>query len=221
MKTNTVEEPFSIDPGARIKAIRLERRLTLEKLAEASGISISALSKIENGQVSPAFDTIVKISHAFGISFGRLFDVDAQGEPPGQPAAPLTGRRTFTRAGAGLTFTTASYDYNVHSAELVQKGMIPLVMRIRARQLPPPEEWSSHDGEEFIYVTSGETVLHTACYAPLHLKTGDSAYIDSTMAHAFVSVGERDAEILSICMTERLFFDDVAVGKPRPPQATP
>lgn len=120
----------------------------------------------------------------------------------------------FTRSGAGQPFTTAYYEYNVHSSELVQKGMIPLVMRIRTRTLPPKDKWSSHDGEEFISVTSGETILHTAYYAPLRLKTGDSAYIGSTMPHAFVSVGEDDAEILSICMTERLFFDQVSVGKP-------
>jgi hypothetical protein len=35
------------------------------------------------------------------------------------------------------------------------------------------------------------------------------------MAHCFVSVGDEDAKILSICMTERLMFNDVSVGNSR------
>lgn len=193
--------------GQRLKAMRQEKRWTLEHLAEMTGLAISTLSKIENEQVSASFDTIVKIAHAYGFSFAELFA--GQKTPSHQSVA---GRRTFTRAGQGLTFTTPHYDYNVHSSDLTRKGMIPLIMRIHSRTVPPRSEWSSHDGEEFIYVTRGAAELHTEYYAPLRLNTGDSAYIDSTMRHAFIAVGDEDAEMLSICMTELLFFDDVAVG---------
>jgi len=191
--------------GGRIKVMRRNQKWTLEQLSAKSGLSISALSKIENGQVSASFDTIVKIAHAFGRSFGEIIQ-------PASPRVSPAGRRTSTRAGQGLKFHTSSYDYDVHSAELTRKGMIPLVMRIRARTVMPLDEWSSHDGEEFIYVTAGTVDLHTEFYAPLRLSTGDSAYIDSTMRHSFVSVGERDAALLSICMTERLHFAEGTVG---------
>jgi hypothetical protein len=35
------------------------------------------------------------------------------------------------------------------------------------------------------------------------------------MRHAFVAIGEKDAEILSICMTERLAFAEGVVGRSR------
>jgi transcriptional regulator with XRE-family HTH domain len=194
-----------INFGRRVKEIRGERRWTLEQLSQKSGLSISALSKIENDQVSASFDTIVKIAHAFGHTFGEFFR-------PQQSLQSVPGRRTSTRAGQGVCFTTANYDYEVHSAELTRKGMIPLVMRIRARTLAPIEAWSSHDGEEFIYVTSGLVEVHTEFYAPIRLGVGDSAYIDSTMRHAFVSLGEGDAEMLSICMTESLQFNGPATS---------
>jgi transcriptional regulator with XRE-family HTH domain len=192
--------------GPHVKALRREHGWTLEQLGAKAGLSISALSKIENAQVSASFDTRVKIAHAFGQSFGQLHRL-----PENQPLA--TARRTFTRAGRGLKFHTSSYDYDVHSADLVAKGMIPLVMRIKAREVMPIAEWSSHDGEEFIYVTAGEVDLHTEFYAPLRLGVGDSAYIDSTMRHAFVSIADDDAEILSICMTERLAFAEGTIGR--------
>ncbi len=99
--------------------------------------------------------------------------------------------------------------------------MIPLVMQVKARNVPPIDEWSSHDGEEFVYVTRGATELHTQFYAPVRLEVGDSAYIDSTMRHAFLSVGKGDAEILSICMTETLRFGGVTVGNTLQPLLTP
>jgi transcriptional regulator with XRE-family HTH domain len=200
--TSDREEVF----GPHVKTLRRAHKWTLEQLGAKTGLSISALSKIENGQVSASFDTRVKIAHAFGQSFGEL-------HRPAQEHQTATGRRTFTRAGAGLKFHTAAYNYDVHSADLTLKGMIPLVMRIKAREIVPLAEWSSHDGEEFIYVAAGTVDLHTEFYTPLRLSAGDSAYIDSTMRHAFVSVGDDDAQILSICMTERLWFAEGVVGR--------
>ena len=207
--------PNELDFGARVKTMRQQRGWTLEHLAENSGLSISALSKIENGQVSASFDTIVKIAHAYDLTFGELFTEQAPSvRVSAVPVGPISGRRTFTRAGKGLTFNTPHYKYNVHSSELTHKGMIPLIMQISAREVPPQNEWSSHEGEEFIYVTQGVTVLYTAWYAPLTLEIGDSAYIDSTMPHAFISAGEEDAVILSICLTQRLHFKEGTVGAP-------
>lgn len=210
LRENAAPPKTDQDFGVRVKGLRSARRWTLERLAEMSTVSISALSKIENGQVSASFDTIVKIAHAFGLTFAELFASSAI--DPGEEIPSIVGRRTYTLEGNGLPFSTDYYDYQVHSAELIHKGMIPLVMTIKTREVLPRKEWSTHDGEEFIYVIGGTTVLHTAYYAPLKLSAGDSAYIDSTMAHCFVSIGEEDARILSICMTERLMFNDVPVG---------
>lgn len=191
--------------GLRIKTIRQARELTLEQVAELSSVSISTLSKIEKGQVSASFDTIAKIASAFDYSLAELF----ADELPAQPvaSAAIQGRRTYTLAGKGLTFTNPYFRYEVHAAELLVKGMIPVVMEIETRELPPPEAWSQHAGEEFIYVLSGEVMLHTQFYAPLRLVEGDSAYIDSTMRHTFVRNGDENTRLISICQTEKLNID--------------
>ncbi len=192
------------DFGARIKAIRQARELTLEQVADVSSVSISTLSKIEKGQVSASFDTIAKIAGAFGYSLAELFSE----ERPLVPviAAPIQGRRTYTLAGKGLMFTNPWFSYEVHAAELLLKGMIPVIMNIETRELPPRSAWSEHEGEEFIYVLTGKVSLHTVLYAPLILSQGDSAYIDSTMPHTFVRESEENASLLSICLTEKLDF---------------
>ena len=38
--------------GSRIKAIRLEKKITQEKLAEAAGVGVTHISHIETGTVS-------------------------------------------------------------------------------------------------------------------------------------------------------------------------
>ncbi|MDI9219515.1 helix-turn-helix domain-containing protein [Pantoea sp. EA-12] len=198
------------DFGLRIKTIRQARELTLEQVAELSSVSISSLSKIEKGQVSASFDTIAKIASAFDYSLAELF----ADELPHQPveSVAIQGRRTYTLAGKGLAFTNPYFRYEVHAAELLVKGMIPVVMEIETRELPPPEAWSQHAGEEFIYVLAGEVMLHTQLYAPLRLAQGDSAYIDSTMRHTFVRLSEAPASLISICQTEKLHIEDLTRG---------
>jgi hypothetical protein len=111
------------------------------------------------------------------------------------------------------------YDYRVHSAELRQKQIIPLHMVIKSRELDDITRWSSHEGEEFVYVLTGTIELHTELYAPAVLKKGDSAYFDSSMAHAFLNRGRNDAEILSICLSQSLDFPASAQGGGQRPES--
>jgi quercetin dioxygenase-like cupin family protein len=41
--------------------------------------------------------------------------------------------------------------------------------------------------------------LHTDLYAPVLLKTGDSIYFDSGMAHAYIAATDSLCRVLSIC----------------------
>ena len=63
------------------------------------------------------------------------------------------------------------------------------------------EDWgplSRHEGEEWKYVLSGSIALHTEFYAPLVMRAGDSAYIDSGMGHAMVALDDAQARVLSV-----------------------
>lgn len=177
--------------GARLRALRRSRDLTLAQTGQMTGVSISALSKIENAQVSPSFDIIKRICDGLNIPLEELVGQQA-------PMAPVLGRKTITRSGEGVSFTSGQYDYKAHATELSRKGMVPFEMRIRARSIDEFDHWSQHNGEEFVFVLSGEIEIHTEYYAPFRLGTGESAYFDSSMAHLYVSVGDEDAKVLSI-----------------------
>jgi transcriptional regulator with XRE-family HTH domain len=177
--------------GVTLHGLRSERGLTLQAVSELCDVSISTLSKIENGQVLPTYGTMKKLADGFGVSLETLFSGSAQ--------ANSTAKHTTTRLEDALQYRSSRYIYDLHSKELLSKAMIPLVMKVFARDEPAPNDWSWHDGEEFIYVISGEVNLFLEHYAPFRLKKGESAYIDSRMRHAFSSVSKADATILSIC----------------------
>ncbi|WP_102225738.1 helix-turn-helix domain-containing protein [Acidimangrovimonas sediminis] len=203
--------------GGRIKRLRKKRGWTLRELSGRAHVSTATLSKIENAQVAASFDTLVKVAQGLNVSFDSLLEVS---ETPRSG-----GRLVVTGAGETVHFATSMYEYEVHSVELRRKQMIPLIMKIKARSLDDITNWSSHPGEEFIYITRGAVRLHTEFYTPVELQRGESAYIDSEMEHAFVSIGDGEAEIISMCVTSQTtqaFFAAAGMPEPRdPPQARP
>jgi transcriptional regulator with XRE-family HTH domain len=188
--------------GERIKNLRRKRSWTLQYLCQRSGVSVSTLSKLENGQVATSFDTLLKVAHGLETSFDAILS---------GPASRGEGRLTVTRQGDAVNFSTSMYEYAVHSGKLRQKHMIPLLMEIKARHFNEITVWSSHEGEEFVYVVKGKISLYTEYYEPLFLSAGDSAYIDSKMRHAFLNRTRSSSQILSVCLGSGLDFPALEV----------
>jgi transcriptional regulator with XRE-family HTH domain len=176
--------------GPRLKEIRRTLDRTLAQVSDATGVSISNLSKIENRQISPSFDIMKRICDGLGISIEDLVR-------PGTKSV-VSGRKTTTRKGEGDHFTSGQYDYRAHASELSRKTMVPLEIQVRARSVDEFDHWSQHRGEEFVYVLSGAIEVHTEHYAPFRLERGESAYFDSSMRHLYVTVSKDDARVLSV-----------------------
>ncbi|AAF10602.1 epoxidase, putative [Deinococcus radiodurans R1 = ATCC 13939 = DSM 20539] len=60
--------------GARLRAIRQQKRLTLEQVVQGSGLDKSYLSRLERDLTTPSVATLVKVCDALGIRPGELFD---------------------------------------------------------------------------------------------------------------------------------------------------
>jgi transcriptional regulator with XRE-family HTH domain len=183
-------QPRGGEVGERLKRLRQERELTLADVSRQTGVSTSTLSKIENVQVSPSFDVIMRISEGLGITLEDFIR-------PGRKTE-VSGRKAITRAEDGVYISSGQYDYRAHATDIAHKHMIPLEMRVRARKAAEFEHWSQHPGEEYVFVLAGEIEVHTEHYAPFKLKTGESAYFDSSMRHVYVTIGRNDARVLSI-----------------------
>ncbi len=179
-------EPLSVI----VRRLRRQAGLTLSELGKRSGISSSALSKIENGQMSPTYDTMQRLADGLGIDITDLF--------AGQ-RRQSTGRLTITRRGNGVRQSIAQYDYEMLCADVRRKQFVPMLATIKANDIKDFPNLVSHDGEEFIFVLDGRVTLNTEHYSPMMLEAGDCCYFDSTMGHAVVSAGNAPATILWVC----------------------
>ena len=95
--------------GRRLKATRQARALTLDQLAERSGVSRAMISRVERGESSPTAALLDRLCAGLGIVLSALFQ-DENGSGPlarkaEQPvwADPASGyrRRAVSPAGSG------------------------------------------------------------------------------------------------------------------------
>jgi transcriptional regulator with XRE-family HTH domain len=58
--------------GARIRALRLEQKLTQEALAALAGVRQSHLSVMEGGKRAPIAETLARLADALGVTADSL-----------------------------------------------------------------------------------------------------------------------------------------------------
>jgi transcriptional regulator with XRE-family HTH domain len=197
-------------PGAALRAFRRKQGWTLAAVSQNTGLPVSTLSRIETDQISPTYDQLSKLSVGLNIDLAQLLSGDMEDSKPVQ-----TARRSVNRSGDGQILDTPMQSLRYLSVDLTNKQFAPIIGEIKAHSLEEAGEFHRHDGEEFIFVVSGELELHSESYAPLRLHAGDSVYFDSGMAHAYVAVGKERCKILSICTAP---FENVAIKRAEGPR---
>src|ERR1039458_109586 len=63
---------FMANVAQRLRELRMARKLTQTRLAELLGVSPRVYSRWETGDVTPHFDTIVRLADTLGVSLDEL-----------------------------------------------------------------------------------------------------------------------------------------------------
>jgi transcriptional regulator with XRE-family HTH domain len=184
-------------PGTALKRLRKANHWTLADVSKKTGIPPSTLSRIENDQISPTYDLLVKLSKGLSIDLSQLLSMESANLPETSDQRP--GRRSVNRKDDGETVEMLNHTLRYLSNDLLKKQITPILCEYRSRSIEEFGPLMRHEGEEFLYVIDGELELHTEYYAPLVLKPGESIYFDSRMGHAYVSRGAKPCHALSIC----------------------
>jgi len=187
---------YKSEVGKRLRTLRKADQLTLAELAARSGVSVSSISKIENGALSPTLDVILKLCDGLSVTIGEL--VTGADESQARQTAPNSRFATAYR-GEGALISTPNYDYLYLCPDVKNKLMVPIHATVKASSMTQFGELFRHGGEEFLYVLDGEIEVHSEFYETVRLTRGDGVYLDSAMGHAYVSAGDGDAEVLCIC----------------------
>ncbi|MDW5562130.1 MAG: cupin domain-containing protein [Methanomassiliicoccus sp.] len=178
--------------GNRLKTYRERLGLSVEDLAKNAGIDAALVNNIENGTVYPAIGVLVKLSRALGQRLGTFMDDQFIPDPLIVRAA---GRKEATTPhhGAG----PGNYHYYPLGKGKTDRHMEPMYIEIE----PTSESsLSSHEGEEFIIVVSGEIEL-TYGKEMYRLKAGDSMYYNSVVPHDVRAAGNAKAAIYAVIYT--------------------
>lgn len=86
--------------GKNIRYLRLQKDVTMSRLASLSGITVAKISDYESGKQKPDIDTIKKLSSALGATVGDLLSVRNE---------KLTYSHEQFRKGCNLSKTTQEY----------------------------------------------------------------------------------------------------------------
>ena len=80
MKTETQEQDMQFGNGVRAR--RSQLGVTLDQLAESSGVSAAALSRVERGLLSPTLRNAIAIARGLGCELAELVERDAATKSP-------------------------------------------------------------------------------------------------------------------------------------------
>ncbi len=181
--------------GLKIKSIRESKNITIEEVSERSGLSTDQISSIENDQSLPSLGPLIKIARALGVRLGTFMD-DNDALGPVVCRAAEREKKSSISFSNGATDARKHMEYHPLAQQKAGRHMEPFVIDIN------PEETanfqlSAHEGEEFIYVMSGEVeiVYGKDTY---HLKEGDSIFYDSIVQHHVHGAPGKSAKILAV-----------------------
>jgi quercetin dioxygenase-like cupin family protein len=175
--------------GARLKAVRRARRLSLADVSEATEVSASFLSLVENDKSDIAIGRLVRLIEFYGISIADL--LPGEGVSGRYPDVVTSGaRRRLHSESEGI-------DIYLLTSMTRDRQMMPLLVEIDpgARLA----EHGRHAGEEWVHVLDGRLRLELEGAEARILYPGDSAYYPSTRPHLFVN-DDADRPLRLICV---------------------
>lgn len=164
--------------GARVQSLRREQGLTLDGLAERSGVSRAMISKLERGEKNPTLLVAAKVAEGLGVTLSQLVGIEERREVVLVPR----GRRMIIRdPETGFERQLLSPSFGNRGVEFV-RNVVP--EGATSGEFPPHRRGV----EEYVVVEKGRLrmVLGGEEYV---LEEGDAIYFEADVTHRFENAG--------------------------------
>jgi DNA-binding transcriptional MerR regulator/mannose-6-phosphate isomerase-like protein (cupin superfamily) len=164
--------------GRKIRRLRQAARQSLEEVAQATAIPVSALSTFERTSVGLSLRTLHELARHFGSTLAALSGQEDHDE-----------RESLVRAGEWMTLPGASPGVAVQA---LARGR--MAMECHRFELAPggsSEGAYQHEGEEFIHVLSGSLEIVMDGDRFFVLNAGDSFYFESRRPHSWRNASDQ------------------------------
>jgi transcriptional regulator with XRE-family HTH domain len=200
--------------GARLRAARTERGLSVRELARRLEVSASLVSQIETGKARPSVKTLYAMVSELGVSLDELLAPGGSGTGSATPPPPEES-------------ATASNGAPARNGHLVQRdddrATIQLESGVRWERLTPSDDpdvdfllaiyevgGSSsptgklirHSGREYGLVIQGQLGV-TVGFEECTLGPGDSIAFESTTPHRLHNEGPEEAHAIWVVIGRR------------------
>jgi transcriptional regulator with XRE-family HTH domain len=179
--------------GDKVRLVRENRKLGVDQLADRAELRTELVARIESGDLIPSLGPLMRIARALGVRLGTFLDDQ---ENVGPVVVRAGEKRKVMHVSDKSRPGRSDLDFFALAANKAGRHMEPFLIDIypsSAEEAKP----SAHEGEEFIFVFSGEVEIRygTDTY---RLSQGDSIYYDSIVAHHVHCIGDRPAQILAV-----------------------
>jgi transcriptional regulator with XRE-family HTH domain len=179
---------------ARLRALRAQHGLTLDTLAERSGVSRSMISLIERGEASPTANVLNRLAGALGTTIATLFAGAEQADPP--PLARRASQPIWRDPDTGYTrrnLSPAGFPSRIALVEVVLPPGAHVAFD-NAVHAPPVDQQ--------VWVLEG-TIRLSLGEATHDLAAGDCLAMRVDEVRGFRNPGRRPARYLVVLATDR------------------
>lgn len=162
--------------GQRLRDRRADLGLTLKQVADEAGLSVGFISQVERAITTPSLSSLVSICKVLKTDVGTYLQ-----QPRNTQRISRNGQRVvYSLLGTPSQTGTSPVTYERVSSNFPGRRMHSVLMNIPAGYR---SETIAHDGEEMLYVLSGEV---TSIVEDNHviLQAGDAEHFSSLRAHS-------------------------------------
>ena len=171
--------------STNLKNIRHERNLSLEQLAELTGVSKSMLGQIERAESNPTINTLWKISHGLDISFSRIMRTK---NPINMIIKEEDMKAEIEDNGKYILYPIINRDdernFEVYKVEILKNGKFK-------------SDAHKEGTQEFITVFSGELIIKTD-KEEYKIKRGQAFRFQADVPHKYINPGKKKTKFSMI-----------------------
>jgi transcriptional regulator with XRE-family HTH domain len=177
--------------GARVRAARRDRSITLEELSTTTDLSAGFLSRLERGEASASIANLIVIAGRLEIPLRDLFEAP---ETPPSPSYVVTRAQERKQQSP---MTAHGYSYQLTSGDLQDQQMSAFELVYPPGPVGLDLEVLTHKGEEVLYLLEG-TIEFEIGTATLTLNAGDCVHFSCEQPHRGTNVGPTTAKLLMV-----------------------
>jgi electron transfer flavoprotein alpha subunit/transcriptional regulator with XRE-family HTH domain len=172
--------------GAKLRKLREGRDWSIEALAEATGQNPDFIQQVESDEIAPPVGFLLRLAAALNVDPGTFLRKEEQ--------AAIRDRRleSYVRR-------TQNYSYQTLTEGSASDHLRAFMVTIEPHHTHKPVAYK-HEGEEFIFVMSGELEL-TLGRKAIVLKPGEHIHFNSFTPHRLKNLSNEHTRLLVVLYT--------------------